>query len=150
MRVQAFAPSASAAAQCLPKWVEVHLYRVKNAVRGEYDLRPSVRHLVWRTNHLWDFHAIQRAYTFTNLSSNGFVQTDQWHWHLSKWCTTTATLSVCTSLPFWVEVSTDDLHLITEELTWVSWKPVQSKPPFSLCNQLNFAYLLYIPLDLEI
>jgi hypothetical protein len=83
----------------------------------------------------------------TKLSSNGFVKIDQWHRHLTKWCTRTPTRAVCTSLPICVEMSTDDLHLRLK--VDVSWKPVQSKQRFSQRNHLNFAYRLYILSDLD-
>ena len=128
MRVQVSVPSPSTTSQCLPKWIVVHRYKIKTPIvhTTSFRPRPSIK-----TKSCGIFMKFSVQILHTKLSSNGFVKTDQWHWHLTKWCTRTATRSVRTSLPIWVELSTDDLHLMPEYLAWISSKPVQSKPRFS-------------------
>ena len=86
LHVQAFVPSPSAAPLCLPKWIILHLYKVKSALCGDYvrpSVRPSVRDLVPRPYRLWDFHEIHLANSSHKVvkqqfRENSISDTDTW------------------------------------------------------------------------
>jgi hypothetical protein len=104
MRVQVFTPSPSATPQCLRQGIVVHLHKVNTPYVYTTSVRP------WpsiKTKSYGISMQFSAKILHTKLSGNGFVKIDQWHWHLTKWCKWTATHSVRTSLPIWVELSTD-------------------------------------------
>jgi hypothetical protein len=108
MCAQIFLPSPSATSLCLPKRIVVHFYKIKTPFVYTTSVRtwPSIK-----TKSCGTLMKFSVQILHTKSSSNGFTKIDQWHWHLTKWCTRIATRSVRTSLPIWVELSTDDLSL---------------------------------------